>query len=140
MAYFCKKRQKKNRKGCYTFTVYRYFSSNMQIFDFYLLGAKSPCTKIDFFNRLSTHSLFDICKQKSLLTGNTANLPLAACLAYFGIKIPPNFKKRSRRDFKAWQISSPKHRFFYSVGLSYLWLYKTKPINCDFSQVHRLCI
>ncbi|MDE5908357.1 MAG: hypothetical protein K2H52_06440, partial [Lachnospiraceae bacterium] len=41
-------------------------------------------------------------------------------------KIPPNFKKRSRRDFKAWQISSPKHRFFYSAGLSYLWLYKNK--------------
>jgi len=42
------------------------------------------------------------------------------------IKIPPNFKKRSRRVFWAWQIGSPKHRFFYSVGLSYLWLYKRK--------------
>ncbi len=57
------------------------------------------------------------------------------------IKIPPQTsKKRSRRDFKAWQISPPKHRFFYSAGLSYLWLYKTKPTNRDFSQVHRLCV
>lgn len=65
-----KKRQKKNRKGCYTFTVYRYFSSNMQRFDFYLLGAKPPCTEKDFFNGLHAHPLYGICKQKSLLAGN----------------------------------------------------------------------
>ena len=41
------------------------------------------------------------------------------------IKIPPNSKKQNRKGYvRAWQISSPKHRFFYSVGLSCIWLYK----------------
>ena len=57
------------------------------------------------------------------------------------IKIPPNFKKRSRRDFKALQSSSPKHRFFYSVGLFSLCLYKNRADKLyHFSQVHRLCV
>ncbi|MEH2933349.1 dTDP-4-dehydrorhamnose 3,5-epimerase [Acutalibacter sp. JLR.KK004] len=36
------------------------------------------------------------------------------------IKNPSKLQKRSRRVFKAWQNSSPIHRFFYSVGLSCL--------------------
>ena len=44
-------------------------------------------------------------------------------------------------SFKRDNTAHQKHRFFYSVGLSYLLLYKTVLTICDFiSQVHRLCV
>ena len=56
------------------------------------------------------------------------------------IKIPPNFQKRSRRVFRAWQISPPKHRFFMRWACLTYGYIKTEPINCDCSLVHRLCV
>ena len=49
------------------------------------------------------------------------------------IKIPPNFKKRSRRAVRVWRNSPPKHRFLYLVGyrfcVSCSWLIATERAN-----------
>ena len=55
------------------------------------------------------------------------------------IKIPPNFKRRSRRVFRAWQISSPIHRFFIRWACP-AYVKRKEPTNGDFSLVHRLCV
>lgn len=53
-AYSDKKRQKKNRKGCHTFTVMGDYTSILWIFDIWFEGKRVPCTSEDFFNRLSS--------------------------------------------------------------------------------------
>ena len=79
------------------------------------IGGRKGITNEFKYNTVCLHVLTGI-----ILTGYPPILGMVyvnrSCYLQ-AIKIPPNFKKRSRRDFKAWQISPPKLRFFYSVGL-----------------------
>ena len=90
-----------------------------------ILGVKIPLTLIAIF----LTSYFPI---SDMIYVNENNYLHA-------IKIPPNFKKRSRRVVEAWQ-KPHLNIVFFIWRVSYLMLIKrAEPMNCDISQIHRLC-
>ena len=65
-------------------------------------GAKPPCTETNFFNGLSAHLLYNICKWKSLFADN---------------KNPSKLQKAKSERFQSMANQPTEAPFFYSVGL-----------------------
>ncbi len=109
----------------------KYISPKQRIYC-YLTSRKVPCAGRDFFDR------------SSLLAHDTPYEVVFSIVARCRpdrqhIKFPPNVKTTLER-FQGMAMRPTKTSFFLFGGLGFNMNRKTEPINCDFSQVYRLCV
>ena len=128
----------RRRKGTMLLAPTRKYISPKKRIYFCLTNRKVPCAGKDFFDN------------SSLLAHDTLHEVGSSIVRRCRpggqhIRIPPNSKRvwRASANFRYDKAAHQKHRFFYSVGVSYLYPIKIEPMICEVthtSSALRLCV